>query len=171
MIPTQFPGASRGPHVYQSHLDIPVHVRKGVIALLQARLSDSIDLEAQMKQAHWNVKGRDFYQLHLLFDKIHDEVEEFVDLIAERITTLGGVADGRVQTTGKTSRLYEYALETSGGEAHLKAVAAVLAQFGKAVRADIDKASEMGDADTADIFTEISRETDKQLWFVEAHLA
>jgi starvation-inducible DNA-binding protein len=156
--------------MYQSHLDLPAHVRKGVAALLQARLSDAIDLEAQMKQAHWNVKGKDFFQLHELFDKIHGEVEEFVDLIAERITTLGGIADGRVQTTAKNSQLYEYSLDASGGEAHLKAVAAVLAQFGKAVRADIDKAAEMGDASTADVFTEISRATDKQLWFVEAHL-
>src|SRR5262245_25004308 len=156
--------------MYQSHLDLSPHVRKGVIALLQARLSDSIDLEAQMKQAHWNVKGKDFFQLHLLFDKIHGEVEEFVDTIAERITALGGVADGRVQTTGKSTQLYEYPIAASGGEAHLKAVAAVLAQFGKAVRGDIDKAAEMGDAATADVFTEISRETDKQLWFVEAHL-
>jgi len=157
--------------MYQSHLDIPTHVRKAAIALLQARLSDSIDLEAQMKQAHWNVKGKDFFQLHLLFDKIHGEVEEFVDIVAERITALGGIADGRVQTTGKNTHLYEYSLETSGGEAHLKAVAAVLAQFGKAVRVDIDKATEMGDAATADVFTEIARATDKQLWFVEAHLA
>lgn len=156
--------------MYQSHLDLPAHVRKGVIALLQARLSDSIDLEAQMKQAHWNVKGRDFFQLHQLFDQLHDGVEEFVDLIAERITALGGIADGRVQTTARASGLYEYALETSGGEAHLKAVAAVLAQFGKALRADIDAAAEMGDAGTADVFTEISRATDKHLWFVEAHL-
>jgi len=156
--------------MYASRLDLSDHVRKGAVALLQARLSDAIDLEAQMKQAHWNVKGRDFFQLHELFDKIHGEVEEFVDLIAERITTLGGIADGRVQTTAKKSSLYEYSLETSGGEAHLKAVAAVLAQFGKALRADIDLAAELGDADTADIFTQISRETDKQLWFVEAHL-
>ena len=157
--------------MYASRLDLSDHVRKGSIALLQARLSDAIDLEAQMKQAHWNVKGRDFFQLHLLFDKIHGEVEEFVDTIAERITTLGGIADGRVQTTAKKSSLYEYSLETSGGEAHLKAVAGVLGQFGKALRADIDQAAELGDADTADVFTEISRETDKQLWFVEAHLA
>ena len=156
--------------MYQSHLDLSAHVRKGVIALLQARLSDSLDLEAQMKQAHWNVKGKDFFQLHELFDKIHGEVEDFVDLLAERITALGGVADGRVQTTAKASQLYEYSLETNGGEAHLKAIAAALAQFGKAVRADIDHAAEMKDAGTADIFTEISRETDKNLWFIEAHL-
>lgn len=157
--------------MYQSHLDLPAHIRKASIALLQARLSDALDLEAQMKQAHWNVKGRDFIQLHELFDSIHGHVEEFVDMIAERITTLGGVADGRVQTTAKTSKLYEYSLETNGGEAHLKAVAAVLAQFGKAVRADIDEAAKINDAGTTDLFTEISRETDKQLWFVEAHLA
>ncbi|PZO53286.1 MAG: DNA starvation/stationary phase protection protein Dps [Alphaproteobacteria bacterium] len=157
--------------MYSSHLDISDHVRKGAIALLQARLSDALDLEAQLKQAHWNVKGRDFQQLHELFDKVHDEIEEFVDLLAERITTLGGVADGRVQTTAKNSSLYEYALETKSGEQHLKAVAAVLAQFAKAVRADINAAAELGEADAADIFTEISRATDKLLWFVEAHLA
>lgn len=157
--------------MYTSHLDLSEHVKKGSIALLQARLSDALDLEAQMKQAHWNVKGRDFIQLHELFDKIHGHVEEFVDLIAERITALGGVADGRVQTTAKSSSLYEYSLEATHGEHHLKAVAAVLAQFSKAIRADIDSATEHGDAVTADIFTEIAREADKQLWFVEAHLA
>lgn len=156
--------------MYQSHIDLHPHVRKGAIAFLQARLSDSIDLEAQMKQAHWNVKGRDFFQLHELFDKIHAVVEDYVDTIAERITALGGVADGRVQTTAKASQLYEYSLETAGGEAHLKVIAAVLAQFGKSVRANIADAVEIGDADTADVFTEISRSTDKQMWFVEAHL-
>jgi len=156
--------------MYVSHIDLPESVRKRAIALLQARLSDALDLEAQTKQAHWNVKGRDFIQLHAFFDGIHTQVEEFVDLLAERITTLGGVADGRIQTTARASGLYEYALETSSGDQHLKALAAVLAQFGKAVRQDIDASAETGDAGTADIFTEISRETDKQLWFVEAHL-
>lgn len=156
--------------MYSSHIDLSEHIRKGAVALLQARLSDALDLEAQMKQAHWNVKGRDFIQLHELFDSVHGLVEGFVDTLAERITSLGGVADGRVQTTAKSSSLYEYALETHTGEEHLKAVAAVLAQFGKAVRKDIDAAAELGDAVTADVFTEISRETDKQLWFIEAHL-
>jgi starvation-inducible DNA-binding protein len=156
--------------MYSSRLDLSDHIRKGAIALLQARLSDALDLEAQMKQAHWNVRGLNFFQLHQLFDGVHDEVEDFVDLIAERITALGGVADGRVQTTAKASSLYEYALETRAGEDHLKAVAAVLAQFGKALRSAIDQAAELGDADTADVFTEVSRATDKQLWFVEAHL-
>lgn len=156
--------------MFDSRLDIPAHIRKSSITLLQARLSDAIDLEAQLKQAHWNVKGKDFFQLHTFFDGVHGIVEEFVDTIAERITALGGVVDGRVQTTARASSLYEYPLEAHQGASHLKAVAAVLAQFGKAVRADIDAADEAGDADTVDLFTQLSRETDKQLWFVEAHL-
>lgn len=156
--------------MYTSHLDLNDHTRKGAIALLQARLSDALDLEAQTKQAHWNVKGRDFIQLHEFFDKVHGVVEDFVDTLAERITALGGVADGWIQTTAKATSLYEYALETRSGEQHLKALGAVLAQFGKAARKDIDVAVQIGDADSADVFTEISRETDKQLWFVEAHL-
>ena len=156
--------------MFVSRLDIPVHIRKSSTHLLQARLSDAIDLEAQLKQAHWNVKGKDFFQLHTFFDGVHAIVEEFVDTIAERITTLGGVADGRVQTTASSSSLYEYPLDAHRGESHLKAVSAVLAQFGKALRTDIEAATEGGDADTADLFTQLSRETDKQLWFVEAHL-
>jgi starvation-inducible DNA-binding protein len=156
--------------MYTSHIDLSAHVRKGAVGLLQARLSDALDLEAQTKQAHWNVKGRDFIQLHTFFDALHTTVEEFVDTIAERITALGGVADGRVQTTAKATALYEYSLEAVAGDQHLKALAAVLGQFAKAVRKDIDAAAALGDAGTADVFTEISRETDKQLWFVEAHL-
>jgi len=155
---------------YTSRLDLPRAVTKPVIDLLQARLVDAIDLEAQMKQAHWNVRGKDFMQLHQLFDAVHTIAEEFVDTIAERIAVLGGIADGRVQIVAATTHLYEYPLEARGGEAHLKAVAGSLAEFGKLVRGGIDVAAAAGDQDTADQFTGISRETDKQLWYIEAHL-
>ncbi|MBF9152115.1 DNA starvation/stationary phase protection protein Dps [Novosphingobium jiangmenense] len=155
---------------YTSRIDLSDHVRKQACGLLQARLSDALDLEAQAKQAHWNVKGPHFLQLHQLFDAVHDEIEQFVDLLAERITTLGHVADGRVTTTAAATTLYGYPLEATGGEAHLKALAASLGAFGKAVREAIDQAGVIGDADTADLFTQVSRETDKQLWFLEAHL-
>lgn len=156
--------------MYSTRLDIPDHVRKAAIGILQARLSDALDLEAQMKQAHWNVRGPNFLQLHQLFDTIHDVVEGYVDLLAERIAALGGVADGRVQTTASTTSLYEYALATRGGEAHLRAIAAVLGQFGRTVRGDVDRTASLPDADTADVLTEVSRGVDQQLWFVEAHL-
>lgn len=156
--------------MYMSRLDLAVPIREGAVTLLQARLSDAIDLEAQLKQAHWNVKGRDFFQLHELFDRIHGEVEGFVDTLAERITALGGVADGRIATAAASTSLPAYPIDVVRGADHLQAVATALAGFGKGVRADIDAATALGDADTADVFTELSRETDRQLWFVEAHL-
>ena len=157
--------------MYHHRINLPVNVRERVLPLLQARLSDGADLSAQLKQAHWNVKGREFFQLHELFDKIHGEVENFVDLIAERIVALGGVADGRVQTTTKNSRLDPFPLDARGGDQHLEAVAAAIAKLGSSVRADADAAADAGDAATADLFTEVLREIDKQLWLVEAHLA
>ncbi|QPC98162.1 DNA starvation/stationary phase protection protein Dps [Qipengyuania soli] len=156
--------------IYTSRIDLSENLRKQASALLQARLSDALDLEAQAKQAHWNVKGPHFLQLHQLFDTVHDEIEQFVDLLAERITALGHIADGRVATTASATSLYGYPFEAVGGEAHLKALAGSLSAFGKAVRAAIDDAATLGDADTSDLFTQISRETDKQLWFLEAHL-
>ncbi|MBU1374896.1 MAG: DNA starvation/stationary phase protection protein Dps [Alphaproteobacteria bacterium] len=156
--------------MYASRIDIPDHARKAAIQVLQARLSDALDLDAQLKQAHWNVRGMGFFGLHQLFDKVHGEVEGFADSLAERIAALGGVADGRVQTTAAQTQLYEYALETRAGSDHLRAIAAVVSQFGKALRADIDVAAAIPDAVTADVLTEVARATDSQLWFVEAHL-
>jgi starvation-inducible DNA-binding protein len=153
-----------------TRLDLSAHVRKKSIDLLQPALSTALDLEAQLKQAHWNVKGPTFLQLHELFDKAHSVVEGMVDTVAERMTALGGVADGRVQTTAKATALNEYALDARWGEDHLKLVASALAEFAKYLRIAIDKAAEFGDAGTSDVFTQISREVDKQLWFIESHL-
>ncbi|WP_156255048.1 DNA starvation/stationary phase protection protein Dps [Sandarakinorhabdus oryzae] len=156
--------------MYTSRLDLPEHVRHAAIALLQAMLANAVDLVRQAKQAHWNVKGPNFFMLHQLFDALHDTVEEFEDTIAERITALGGTADARVQTVAATTVLYDYPIAASSGEAHLKALAGSLGEFGKHARAAIEAAAVAGDADTADLFTGLSRECDKQLWFVEAHL-
>ena len=128
-------------------------IRRPSIALLQARLAMAIDLEAQLKHAHWNVRGENFFQLHQLFDQIHGEVEEFVDTIAERITALQGIADGRLQTVTKMTGLDEYPADARSGEAHLRAVGQALARFAKAVRVDIDESASKGDAVTADVFT------------------
>jgi starvation-inducible DNA-binding protein len=155
--------------MYTSHLDLAAHVRKDSDALLQARLTDALDLEAQTKQAHWNVRGPGFIQLHEFFDSLHAQAEDFADTLAERIAALGGLADGRVQTTAAASNLTEYSLRTHSGEEHLRALGSALGAFGKAVRGDIETAAGLGDAVTADVFTEIARKTDKMLWLVEAH--
>ena len=69
----------------------------------------------------------------------------------------------------KASRLFEYPLEIDSGRQHVAALSAALATFGASARAGIDAATALGDADTADLFTEISRGVDKLLWKVEAH--
>lgn len=156
--------------LYSTQNDLPVSLREKLIPLLNSRLADSIDLQTQCKLAHWNVKGPDFIALHELFDKVNEEVEEYVDLIAERVVQLGGVAEGSIQNVSGKSQLPPYGARGGAGKEHVEALSAALAAYGKLVRAAIDTAAEAGDADTADIFTEISRGTDKWLWFVEAHL-
>ena len=150
--------------------DIPKDTRKQIIRLLAARLADAIDLSLQTKQAHWSVRGPQFFSLHELFDAIHGRVEGAVDDLAERMAQLGGKVEGTVAAVSKTSSLKAYPLDITTGQEHLKALAAALAAFGKHVRATIDQAAKLGDADTADLLTGISRAADKDLWFVEGHL-
>jgi starvation-inducible DNA-binding protein len=150
--------------------DIPESTRKKAVKLLNARLADVIDLQTQMKQAHWNVKGPHFIALHELFDKINEAVEEYVDMIAERAVQLGGIALGTARLVAERSTLAEYPHDITAGEQHVDAVSNALAAFGKAARAAIDEADALKDADTTDLFTEVSRGIDMWLWFVEAHL-
>lgn len=156
--------------LHKTKNDLSEETREKVIEILNARLADASDLKSQAKQAHWNVKGMHFFQLHELFDQIATAVEGHMDLIAERTTSLGGTAFGTVRVAAQRSTLSEYPLEITDGTAHVDALSTALADFGKTVRQNIDETTELGDADTADLFTEVSREIDKLLWFVEAHI-
>ena len=156
--------------MYKTKIDIPEKTRRNVITILNERLADAIDLQGQVKQAHWNVKGPNFIALHELFDKISDVVLEHIDEIAERVTSLGGTAEGTVAVAAKRSKLKNYPLSITAGKDHLFYLSTQLAVFGKSVRAASDDTGTLGDADTADLFTGISREIDKYLWFLEAHL-
>ena len=151
----------------QNNLSKPT--RRKMIELLNQQLADVLDLGLQAKQAHWSVKGPHFIGLHELFDKVAEELEEFTDEIAERAVELGGVALGTIQVVSKRSRLAAYPLDIYSGKEHVGALSSALAKCGASVRAAIDAASQAGDADTADLFTEVSRGVDKLLWFVEAH--
>lgn len=145
------------------------NVRKSVIDVLQARLFDSIDLASQMKQAHWAVRGPNFIALHGLFDTVHGNVNGHTDLLAERITALGGRVEGTARSAAANSSLSEYPLDAVAGDDHVAAVSTALARFGASIRADIDAAADAGDQGSADLFTEISRAVDQDLWLVEAH--
>jgi starvation-inducible DNA-binding protein len=155
--------------MYETENDLPRGARAELNTLLNQRLADAIDLQMQLKQAHWNVKGPHFIGLHELFGKVAEEVEDYVDQIAERTVQLGGIAEGTVRVAGTRSRLEEYPLDIADGAAHVEAVARAISTFGREVRISIDEANALTDADTADLFTEVSRGIDKWLWFVEAH--
>src|SRR6267154_2758781 len=140
--------------MFKTKNDLPEATRVKVIELLNARLADCIDLQTQTKQAHWNVKGPNFIALHELFDKINEEVEDYVDDLAERAVQLGGVAEGTARMAVKRSSLGEYPPGAVDGRSHVEALSSALAAFGKSVRHAIDAANEVGDLDTADLFTE-----------------
>jgi starvation-inducible DNA-binding protein len=155
--------------MHKTHNDLSEKVRIQISGLLQERLADAIDLVTHAKQAHWNVKGPNFIALHELFDKVYENATEYPDLLAERIAQLGGSSEGTAKAVASKSKLPEYPLQISSGHDHVTALSRSLAAFGAYVRQAIDRSDEMGDKGTADIFTEISRAVDKDLWFVEAH--
>ena len=156
--------------MFNTRNDLSQATRTLVVELLNARLADAIDLGTQIKHAHWNVKGANFIALHELFDKIAESVEDQIDTIAERVTALGGTARGTLVAVSRRTSLKPYPEEISAGLDHVEALAAVLADFGQKARAAIEESAKLGDAGTSDLFTGISRETDKSLWFLEAHL-
>ena len=156
--------------LYSTRIDLPEDTRTQVVEILNHSLATTLDLKTQVKQAHWNVKGMNFYQLHELFDEIAGELEGYVDMISERVTTLGGIALGTARIAAAESILSEYPLEIIDGKDHVVALAERFAAYAKIVRDAIDKTDKLGDADTADLYTEISRTVDMRLWFLEAHL-
>jgi starvation-inducible DNA-binding protein len=141
-----------------------------VIALLNARLADTLDLVYQAKQAHWNVNGSDFFSLHELFDKVADELPEHVDEIAERVAQLGGVVEGTIRMVSARTSLPEMPREGTGGEVWVEALTRSLGIAGASMREAIDQSSDLGDQVTSDIFTGAARTIDKLTWMVRAHL-
>ena len=155
--------------LYPTKNDLPAGVRQAMIELLNQQLADVLDLGWQAKQAHWNVKGPQFFSLHALFDEVAGELDEFSDEIAERSVQLGGLAMGTLQAVVNSSRLPAYPLNASTGKDHLAALLSGVATLAASTRTAIDIAAEAKDADTADLFTGISRGLDKMLWKIEAH--
>ncbi|MEA5506180.1 DNA starvation/stationary phase protection protein Dps [Halotia wernerae UHCC 0503] len=156
--------------LYPTRIDIAAEARSKIVTILNQSLAATLDLKTQTKQAHWNVKGTDFFQLHELFDEMAGELEEYVDMVAERVTALGGYAFGTARLAAANSILPEYPLDILAGMDHVTALADRYAAYAKHIREAINKTNDLGDADTADLYTEVSRTIDKRLWFLEAHL-
>ena len=154
-----------------THNTLSEMIRAQSIELLNKHLAAAIDLHAQVKQAHWNVRGPGFIAVHELFDKVSEDVEKYSDMLAERAGGLGGTAHGTIQAAAEKSFLVPYDLGIADGPSHLFAVSGSLAAFGQSARDAIGLSTGFGDVTTADLFTEISRGIDQQLWFVESHSA
>lgn len=155
---------------FKTRIDVEPDARKELVALLNQQMADNADLYSQTKQAHWNVKGPDFMQLHLLFDQVAAMVEPFTDELAERVTALGGYATGTVRMAAKASTLSEFPTDAVDGKANLQALSDRWAAYAASTRAAIERASQLGEPTSEDLFTEISRDVDKALYFLEAHL-
>jgi starvation-inducible DNA-binding protein len=156
--------------MFPTRNDLPERTRAEMIALCNQNLADISDLYSQTKQAHWNVRGPEFFQLHELFDQLAEGVEEYIDMVAERATALGGEALGTVRMAADASRLAEFPTTLRRGIQHVEALAERYGQTAANVREAIEISDKIGDMDTSDLFIEISRGLDKWLWFLEAHL-
>lgn len=159
-----------GHRMFETRNDLGQDTRQKVCDLLNQHLANMTDLYSQTKHAHWNVKGPHFIGLHELFDELAEGVEGYIDIIAERCTALGGFAKGTARMAAANSALEEYPSDVIRDIDHVKTLAERYATVGQGVREAIDEADDAGDQDTADMFTDISRDLDKWLWFLEAHL-
>jgi starvation-inducible DNA-binding protein len=154
------------PHA--TAIDLAPKVRSAVVAILNQQLANVSDLYSQTKQAHWNVRGPEFYQLHKLFDDLAEPLEEHIDTIAERAVTLGGFALGTVRCAANSSELEEFPLEPGAME-YVRELAKRFATAANSTRKAIDESADLGDADAADLLTDLSRDLDKSVYFLEAH--
>jgi starvation-inducible DNA-binding protein len=157
--------------VHPTQNTLPETIRSQSVEVLNLHLAAAIDLHGQVKQAHWNVRGPSFFAIHTLFDSVANAIESFTDALAERAGALGGTAYGTIKIAAERSFLIPYPIAIADEQKHIFAVSAALAAFGQSVRIAATKVTGFGDADTADLLTEISRGIDKQLWFVESHAA
>lgn len=158
------------PTMLETEGDLPRDTREQMVTLLNARLADAVTLALHMKQAHWNIRGIHFLPLHELFDDVVAHAREWGDLVAERAGALGGLVDGTPGTADRRTTLPDYPAGITEGEAHVRHVTRALSAFAAAARAGIEAAADAGDAVTEDVLTEVAREADQDLWFVESHL-
>lgn len=156
--------------MYKSPSQLPEEARVTISDVLNARLSDGLDLHSQIKVAHWNIKGPNFAALHPLFETFAVALANYNDEIAERAVTLGGRAYGTVRHAAKTSKLSEYPQETTRDLEHVKLLADRFEKYLEGARDSRTTAEKLGDADTVDLFTRLVQEFEKHAWFLRASL-
>ena len=157
------------PESFVSGLD--QQTQEQMCELLNARLADGIDLRLAVKQAHWNLRGRGYIGVHELLDDVNARLGESIDTMAERVAIMGGFARGTSQEVSKKTELEAYPVELTELQDHVSALVERFKAYGAKLREAIDTAGDAGDEDAADLFTEVSRQVDKDAWFIGANAA
>lgn len=156
--------------MYQNRVALPNDVKKKVVEKMQASLASATDMYSQSKFAHWNVKGDNFYQLHLVFDHVAKVIGKQADPIAERITQLGGIANGTIRQAAAGSIIPEYAVDTVAGMDHVRVLADSLGKYCACLRSVSDEIDEIGDEPTSDFYNQLIVDAEEQLYFLESHI-
>jgi starvation-inducible DNA-binding protein len=164
------PGTKLVDRMYPNRVALSDEIKKQVVEVMQQRLAEATDMYSQAKFAHWNVKGDNFYQLHLVFDHVAKVIGKQIDPIAERLTQLGGVANGTIRQAAITSKIPEYPVETINGMDHVRALADALGHYCQELREASDKIDDIGDKPTSDFFNQLIVDAEEQLYFLESHL-
>jgi len=156
--------------MFKTQIDIPSNSKKAVIEMMNKALAATLDLALIIKQAHWNVKGPRFIMIHEMLDGFRETLDEHTDTIAERVVQLGGVAYGTTQNIAEATVLKPYPTDIHSVEDHIHALINAYGEVANLVRKYVDETAEAGDQDASDILTAASRQLDKDLWFLEAHI-
>ncbi len=167
---TPGPATKLNGRMYKTRVALSDDQKNKVVEILQEKLAEALDMYSQAKFAHWNVKGINFYQLHLAFDRVADHIFPQVDQIAERLTQLGGVANGTVRQAAAVSRIPEFNTGLVAGMDYVTALADALGCYCASLRDASSKIDKIGDEPTSDFFKQLDVEAEEQLYFLEAHL-
>ncbi|MEA5389480.1 DNA starvation/stationary phase protection protein Dps [Haloarculaceae archaeon H-GB2-1] len=163
-------GGQQGEPLYQTRNFLRQDVRATNVSVLNQCLADLVVVHSQLLSGHWNVKGRNFYQLHELFEELAEEFEGYIDEVAERATGLGGQARGSVYQAAQSSSISPLPPTLADEGTLLQHIADHLCVLDAELYRQMKTVEESGDLDTVDLLNEVSRFVSKALWFVEAHL-
>ena len=163
-------GVKFSKRMYKNRVALPDDVKQKVVDEMSKTLAASLDMYSQAKFAHWNVKGMNFYQLHLVFDDTAKTILKQIDPIAERMTQLGGVANGTVRQSAATSEVPAYNVDALSGPEHLEALANSLGKYCALLREASDKIDDIGDGPTSDFYNQLIVDAEEELYFLESHM-
>jgi starvation-inducible DNA-binding protein len=158
------------PIQFTNHVSLPEDAKNQLVETLNTVLATTSDLRSQVKQAHWNIKGPQFFARHELFDNLAARLNDYADVIAERAATLGGYAMGTARLSAEHSKLPEYDLRAVDGKHHIRTLVDRYSEYNRFIREAVQEAATQGDPATEDLYTEILRGTELDMWFLESHL-